>query len=100
VPGPPPRAVERKIGVEVRVDGATLYPAYDCRAELTRVACPTWVAVGRHDWICPVDQAEEIHTLIPHSTLTVFERSGPSPQVEEREAFTRELAAFFAGLTA
>jgi len=47
-----------------------------------------------------VDQAEEIHTLIPHSTLTVFERSGHSPQVEEREAFTRELAAFFAGLTA
>jgi pimeloyl-ACP methyl ester carboxylesterase len=76
------------------------YPAYDCRAELTRVACPTWVAVGRHDWICPVDQAEEIHTLIPHSTLTVFERSGHSLQVEERDAFTRELTAFFAGLAA
>ena len=76
------------------------YPAYDCRAELPRVRCPTWVAVGRHDWICPVDQADEIHALIPHSTLTVFERSGHSPQVEERDAFTRELAAFFAGLAA
>jgi len=72
------------------------YPAYDCRAELARITCPAWVAVGRHDWICPVDQAEEIHKLIPHSTLTVFERSGHSPQMEERDAFTRELAAFFA----
>ena len=42
----------------------------------------------------------QIHALIPHSTLTVFERSGHSPQVEERDAFTRELAAFFAGLAA
>src|SRR5262249_55956315 len=72
------------------------YPAYDCRAELARITCPAWVAVGRHDWICPVDQAEEIHKLIPHSTLTVFERSGHSPQMEERDSFTRELAAFFA----
>jgi proline iminopeptidase len=76
------------------------YPTYDCRIELARVTCPTWVAVGRHDWICPVDQAEEIHKLIAHSTLTVFERSGHSPQLEEREAFARELAAFFAGLRA
>ena len=45
---------------------------------------PTLVAVGRHDWICPVDQAEEIHRLVAHSRLAIFERSGHSPQVEER----------------
>jgi proline iminopeptidase len=67
------------------------YPRYDCRAELPRIACPTLVAVGRHDWICPVDQAEEIHRLIPSSTLAVFEASGHSPQVEERDAFVRRL---------
>jgi proline iminopeptidase len=72
------------------------YPTYDCRAELSRIACPTLVMVGRHDWICPVDQAEEIHELIPHSELAVFEASGHSPQVEEREAFTRRLGAFLA----
>jgi proline iminopeptidase len=71
------------------------YPRYDCRPELGRIACPTLVAVGRHDWICPVDQAEEIHRLIPRSTLAVFERSGHSPHVEEREAFARALAATF-----
>jgi len=71
------------------------YPRYDCRPELGRIACPTLVAVGRHDWICPVDQAEEIHRLIPRSTLAVFERSGHSPHVEEREAFAGALAATF-----
>jgi proline iminopeptidase len=71
------------------------YARYDCRPELGRVACPTLVAVGRHDWICPVDQAEEIHRLVPHSTLAVFERSGHSPHVEEREAFARALGATF-----
>src|SRR5438445_382057 len=63
------------------------YARYDCRGELGRISCPTLVMVGRHDWICPVDQAEEIHRLIPHSELEVFEGSGHSPQVEEPDAF-------------
>ena len=37
--------------------------------------------------------------MIPHSELAIFERSGHSPQVEEREAFTRRLAASHAGTT-
>lgn len=72
------------------------YARYDCRGELPRIACPTLVAVGRHDWICPVDQAEEIHRLVPASTLAVFERSGHAPQVEEREAFTEALRELLA----
>jgi len=71
------------------------YARYDCRAELPRITCPTLVAVGRHDWICPVDQAEEIHRLVPHSTLAVFEASGHSPHVEARDTFGRALAATF-----
>ena len=70
------------------------YPAYDCRRELSRIACPTLIAVGRHDWICPVDQAEEIHALVPHSELAVFERSGHSPHVEERPAFIERVGSF------
>ena len=71
------------------------YARYDCRGELARIACPTLVAVGRHDWICPVDQAEEIHRLVPHSTLAVFDKSGHSPHVEERDAFARALGTTF-----
>ena len=33
--------------------------------------------------------------LVPHSTLAVFERSGHSPHVEEREMFARALGATF-----
>jgi len=71
------------------------YATYDCRSELARIECPTLVAVGRHDWICPVDQAEEIHALVPHSELSIFERSGHSPHVEERPAFIQRLGRFF-----
>jgi proline iminopeptidase len=70
------------------------YATYDCRSELPRITCPTLVMVGRHDWICPVDQAEEINKLIPHSELTIFEASGHSPQIEEREAFVARLNGF------
>jgi proline iminopeptidase len=70
------------------------YASYDCRAELPRIACPTLVAVGRHDWICPVDQAEEIARLVPRAELAIFEQSGHSPQIEERAAFTRRIATF------
>jgi proline iminopeptidase len=73
------------------------YPTYDCRAELKGIRCPTLVMVGRHDWICPVDQSEEIHRLIPGSELTVFESSGHSPQVEEPAAFQDRLRRFLAG---
>jgi len=71
------------------------YARYDCRDELGRIACPTLVAVGRHDWICPVDQSEEIQRLVSRATLAVFEKSGHSPHVEEREAFVGALGATF-----
>jgi len=71
------------------------YARYDCRAELPRIACPTLVAVGRHDWICPVDQSEEIARLVPGAELAVFEECGHSPHIEQRGAFTRRLAAFW-----
>jgi proline iminopeptidase len=74
------------------------YSRYDCRAELALIACPALVMVGRHDWICPVDQAEEIHRLIPQSELEIFESSGHSPQIEERAAFLRRLQAFLAAV--
>ena len=70
------------------------YKNWDCRPELANIRCPTLVCVGRHDWICPVDQSEEIHRLIPGSRLVIFERSGHSPHIEEPEAFTEELRKF------
>jgi len=73
------------------------FAGYDCRPELGRIGCPTLVMVGRHDWISPVEQAEEIHELVPDSRLVIFERSGHSPHIEERGSFARELKAFLEG---
>jgi proline iminopeptidase len=70
------------------------FPRYDCRPELGRIACPTLVTVGRHDWISPVSQAEAIARLVPGARLHVFERSGHSPHVEEPEAFVQVVRAF------
>jgi len=70
------------------------FPRYDVRPELGRIDCPTLVLVGRHDWISPVEQAEEIARRVPGARLVVFERSGHSPQIEEPEAFLATLRTF------
>jgi proline iminopeptidase len=70
------------------------YAAYDARAGLAVVRVPTFVGVGRHDWICPVEESVEIVGLIPGAELHVFEHSGHSPHVEEPAAFQAALGAF------
>jgi proline iminopeptidase len=70
------------------------YARYDARPGLARVRVPTFVGVGRHDWICPVEESEELARLIPGAELHVFERSGHSPQAEETPAFMSAVRTF------
>jgi proline iminopeptidase len=70
------------------------YATYDARPLLGRISIPTLVAVGRHDWICPVEESLEIADGIPGAELHIFERSGHSPQVEEPEAFMAVIRGF------
>ncbi len=72
------------------------YATYDVRPGLGCIRVPVFVAVGRHDWICPVEESEEIAGAIPDAELHIFERSGHSPHVEEPEAFLAALRAFLA----
>jgi len=69
-------------------------PGYDLKAQLPSIGCPTLVTVGRTDWVTPVPAAETIAELIPDAQLVVFERSGHSPQVEERELFQATMREF------
>ena len=55
---------------------------------------PTLVTVGRRDWVTPVSSSETIAALMPNAELVVFEQSGHSPQVEERELFQQTMRAF------
>ena len=68
--------------------------AYDLKDALPSVPAPTLVTVGRYDWVTPVSSSETIARLLPHAELVVFERSGHSPQVEERELFQQTVRGF------
>jgi proline iminopeptidase len=70
------------------------YATYDARPMLTRIAVPAFVAVGRHDWICPVEESVEIAGSIRGAELHIFEGSGHSPHIEEPAAFFGALRAF------
>lgn len=67
---------------------------YDVKPGLPSVTCPTLVTVGRTDWITPVACSETIASLIPHSELVVFEKSGHSPPLEEPERFQSVVRTF------
>lgn len=69
-------------------------PSYDIKSRLPEITCPTLVTVGRDDWITPVECSETIVSLIPRSRLVVFEKSGHSPQVEERELWLEVVRGF------
>jgi proline iminopeptidase len=71
-------------------------PHYDVRPQLAKVTAPTLVIAGRHDWITPPSQNEEIHKLIPGSEYTVFEQSGHMPFVEEQQGFLDLVRRFLA----
>lgn len=74
-------------------------PHYDVRSQLGAITTPTLVIAGRHDWITPPSQSEEIHRLIPGSEYAVFEQSGHMPFIEEQDAFL-DLVRRFLGIAA
>ncbi|MFG2374747.1 alpha/beta fold hydrolase [Streptomyces sp. NPDC048504] len=66
----------------------------DDRADLGSLTVPALVLVGRHDVICGVRWAQELHELIPGSELVIFENSGHFGHLEEPEAFAKAVTAF------
>ncbi|MFD9301464.1 alpha/beta fold hydrolase [Streptomyces sp. NPDC060048] len=59
---------------------------------------PCLIVVGRDDVYTPVDEARSLHALAAHSVLTVVERAGHLPGVEQPEAFNRALLDFLGTL--
>lgn len=71
----------------------------DDRARLGGLKATALVLVGRHDFICGVRWAEELHALIPRSELVVFEDSGHFAHIEEPERFAQVVERFVAAQT-
>lgn len=70
---------------------------FDLRPELSAITAPTLILAGQQDWICPPEFSQEIHRLIPHSQLQVFENSSHSLRVDDPERMIAGIRAFVAG---
>jgi proline iminopeptidase len=72
-------------------------PNYDLTGKLGQITCPTLITVGRHDWITPVEASQQLADNISGSELVIFEKSGHSPQIEERDAWLSTVRRFLGG---
>lgn len=61
---------------------------------LHRIDVPTWIVWGDDDRLSPLEYGDRWRGLIPGAELTVIERAGHLPQVEQPDAFCREFHAF------
>lgn len=62
--------------------------------QLGQVTAKTLVIVGRADFICPVEVAEQIARGIARARLVVFEKTGHMPWIEERARFFSVVRGF------
>lgn len=68
----------------------------DYRPGLSLVSVPTRVVVGRQDRMTPLKNAEEIHHLIPNSTLHIVEDCGHLPPIEQPEVMAEIIRSVLA----
>ncbi|MDX6314275.1 MAG: proline iminopeptidase [Streptomyces sp.] len=66
----------------------------DDSEDLGSLTVPALVVVGRHDFICGVRWAQELHRLIPRSELLILENSGHFGHIEEPENFAHAVTRF------
>lgn len=68
--------------------------AIDDRPALAGITTPTLVLVGRHDFICGPDAANDLYEGIPGSQLKVLEESGHFGHLEQPDEFARAVTDF------
>ena len=69
-------------------------PKWNVLPQLRRVKVPTFIAVGRHDWVCPVDQAQALQRALPQAELHIYERSAHYPATDEPRRFRHDIVRF------
>jgi 3-oxoadipate enol-lactonase len=72
----------------------------DSTATLATIACPALVVVGDGDRLIPKAEARTLAAGLPHGRLVEIPGAGHLPNLENPEAFDRELLAFVDGLPA
>ena len=69
---------------------SNIFKNYDMFAKSRAVPVPTFVATGRYDYVIPCEQWLT-HRTIPNLTVSLFEYSGHTPQLEEPKLFDGRL---------
>ena len=67
---------------------------FDFTADLHRIACPTLVLAGAHDWICPPDHSRVIAERIPRAHLKIFAHSAHLIAQDEPEEYLQAVRGF------
>ncbi len=73
----------------------TLAPSWDVLAD-PRPLPPTFIALGRHDYVVPPRLWDGVAGRLPAATVHVFPRSGHQPFFEEAEAFAAAVTGWMA----
>jgi proline iminopeptidase len=71
--------------------------SYDVRAGLSKIAVPTLVVVGEHDWICPLSQSREIADGIPGARLLVVPGANHAVHIEKNAEVLQQIRCFLVG---
>jgi pimeloyl-ACP methyl ester carboxylesterase len=100
--GHPPTPAELEIATRNRETAARLtWKPYMHNPRLAhflpRVANSTRIVWGREDRIVPVECGEQYRRLLPNATLSVLERCGHLPPIEQPDAFARLVLDFLGG---
>lgn len=100
-----PSDEERQAAIDARERSNRCYEAlnegfggflktFDVRELLPTITVPTLVMGARHDWITPVEDSEEIASLIPDSELVIFENSSHSVIKDEHTHYVSTVLDF------
>ncbi|WP_409251972.1 alpha/beta fold hydrolase [Bacillus sp. SCS-153A] len=67
---------------------------FDVTRKLKLITAPVLIMCGKHDVQCPLEFSEEMAEGIPNAELSIFERSGHYPFLEEKELFHEKVSLF------
>lgn len=68
-----------------------VFAEYDMFSEAPELKFPVFVAMGIYDYVIPYTLWEPSYENIPDFTLSLFDHSGHTPQLEEEELFNQRL---------
>ncbi len=66
----------------------------DMQEQFHTIDKPVLIVQGMHDSAVPVMQARYMENTMPHARLTLYEKSGHYPMVEQADRFNRDLSLF------